>query len=99
MSAHFEDLDFFTQNEFSTVAAVNSATASFGGLSGIFDQSYEDLFESSAAGRKFVFKVQSQLADQLRTRDRLNIQGKDYQIVEFNPIGDGKLTNIVLKEL
>ncbi len=93
-----EDLDFFTQNEFSTVAAVISATASFVVLSGIFDQSYEDMFGELATGRKYVFKVQSQLALELRTRDRLNIYGQGYQIVEFNPIGDGKLTHIILKE-
>ncbi len=98
MSAWSENLDFFTQNEFSTVAAVNSVTATFLTLSGIFDQSYEDLFGELATGRKFVFKVQTQLAIELRSGDRLIIDAKAYQIVEFNPIGDGKLTNIILKE-
>ena len=98
----FEDLDVFTHQEFSTIAQVDSATAVLIELSGIFDENYQDMFSGfgnqGSEGRNFCFKVQTSFTDGLKRGDRLTINGKTYQIVSLQPMHDGKLTNIILKQ-
>ncbi|NJO98986.1 MAG: hypothetical protein HC764_25815 [Pleurocapsa sp. CRU_1_2] len=97
-----EDLSLFTDGEFSTLSTVSSATSSLSTLSGIFDENYQSAFgefPSEIEGRKYCFQVQSQLAQDLRHGDRLEINSKTYQIVGKQPKCDGKLTELILKQL
>lgn len=102
MASDFEDLDDFTNNEFSTIATVTSANSSLTELTGIFDENYQDMFggfeSQPAEGRKFCFRVQTQLITGFRHGDRLTIDNNNYQIVSLQPQHDGKLTNIILKQ-
>ena len=97
-----ENLDIFTGGEFSDRATVDSPTSALTELSGIFDENYQDIFDSygsqSAEGRKFCFKVQTAKIETLRKGDRLNIKSKNYLITSLQPKDDGKLTNIILKQ-
>jgi hypothetical protein len=96
----FENLDIFTAGEFSDLAAVVSSTALLTQISGIFDERYEPMFDtfgSSVEGRRISFLVETALSVGLHHGDRLTIKGKQYKIIELNPIDDGKLTRILLK--
>ncbi len=98
-----EDLTVFTDNEFSTVATVDSATSALTELSGLFDSNYEPMFDAygqstEAEGRNISFLVETALINDLHHSDRLNIKGKNYLITGIQPIDDGKLTSLVLKE-
>ncbi len=97
-----ENLDIFTNGEFSDRAIVNSPTSDLRSLSGIFDENYQDMFgygeTQTAEGRKFCFKVQTREIETLRNGDRLTIKGKNYLITSMQPKDDGKLTNIILKQ-
>ncbi|MEM7756571.1 MAG: head-tail joining protein [Cyanobacteria bacterium P01_A01_bin.40] len=109
MLEDFENLDDFTDNEFSTTATVTplSSTSPLAGgteLTGIFDENYQDMFGSlsehghTAEGRKFCFQVQTGQIDDLRHGDRLTINSKNYQVASIQPKHDGKLSNIILKQ-
>ena len=50
-------------------------------------------------GRSFTFRVQSKQAQELSYRDRLNLKGKDFEVLHIDPFGDGLLSQIELKEL
>lgn len=81
---------------------VFSATSNLTELSGIFDENYQSAFGEFAAeieGRKYCFQVQSELVVDLRHGDRLEINSKTYQIVGKQPKFDGKLTELILKQL
>ena len=90
----FENLDFFTKGEFSTVAIVVRFASE---ISGIFDENYQDFGEYSE-GRKYCLQVQTTEAERLKKGDCLTIYGKNYAIVSFEPKQDGKLTSVVLKQ-
>ena len=105
----FEDLDDFTDNEFSTTATVTplSATSTISAgyeITGIFDENYQDMFGSlsehgqTAEGRKFCFLVQTAKSKGLGHGDRLTINSKNYQVASIQPKHDGKLSNIILKQ-
>ena len=101
----FEDLDVFTAGEFSTIAQVDSATSSLTELSGIFDESYQDMFggiealtDTTSEGRKFCFQVQTSQTEDLHRGDRLTVYGKNYQITGLRPQHDGKITHLILKQ-
>ena len=94
-----ENLDIFTQGEFSTVALVNGTTE----LTGIFDQNYQAMFDQFASqsveGRRFCFRVQTKLIEDLEHGDRLTIKDKSYQVVGIEPVYDGAITEIILKHV
>jgi hypothetical protein len=97
-----EDLSLFTDGEFSTLSTVSSATSQMTELSGIFDDNYQSAFGEFShivEGRKYCFQAQSQLVVDLRHGDRLEINGKTYQIVGKQPKFDGKLTELILKQV
>lgn len=93
-----EDFSIFLAGEFSDRALITRTNAV---ISGIFDERYEAIFEqysSTASGRLITFLITSAEADDLRLRDRLIINNKDYLIVALEPTYDGKLTKLVLKD-
>jgi hypothetical protein len=99
MSFH-EELSLFTDGEFSILSTVISATSTITELSGIFDENYQSAFgefSQDIEGRKYCFQVQSELIEDLKHGDRLQILGKTYQIVGKQPKFDGKLTELILK--
>lgn len=98
-----ENLEVFTAGEFSDVGSVTSPTAIYSQMSGIFDESVEIALDyggidSSVGGRKFTFKVETAKCDGLMYGDAIAIKGRNFQIVSIDPYGDGKMTELVLKE-
>ena len=93
-----EDLTVFTDSEFSTVAIVDSANPFQ--LSGIFDSFYDPMFAQleEVEGRNITFLVETALINDLHHRAKLIIKGKSYLIKGIQPIDDGKLTSLILKE-
>lgn len=96
----FEDLTIFTEGEFSDRAIVISDAALYSEISGIFDSSFDPLFDSysESAGKRIIFMVENEKTKGIRHGDRLTIKAINYLIVGVEPIDDGKLTNLVLKE-
>lgn len=99
----FEDLKIFTAGEFSDLAVVVSSVARRANpnplqISGIFDERSDPMFTGSAEGRSISFLIETEAALGLNHGARLTIKGKDYQIVGINPMTDGKLTSLELKE-
>jgi hypothetical protein len=98
----FEDLSLFTDGEFGTLSTVSSSTSNLTELSGIFDENYQSAFgefSQDIEGRKYCFQAQTQLVNDLRHGDRLEINSKTYQIVGKQPKFDGKLTELILKQI
>ena len=95
-----EDLTIFTEGEFSDIAVVMSNTALYNELPGILDSSYDPMFDnySTSEGKRITFMVETQNAEGIRNGDRLSIKGKNYLITGIQPIFEGKLTNLILKE-
>ena len=100
-----EDLDLFTSGEFSVVGSVVSPSAIKPTISGIFDERHEPMLDmyggsidSIGTGKRITFKVQTANVDGLRHGDEIVITGNNYSIVGINAIGDGKITELVLKE-
>ncbi|NJR46339.1 MAG: hypothetical protein HC775_11450 [Hyellaceae cyanobacterium CSU_1_1] len=84
------------------LSTVSSGPSSLSTLSGIFDENYQSAFGEFShivEGRKYCFQVQSELAQDLGHGDRLQILGKTYQIVGKQPKFDGKLSELILKQL
>ncbi|WP_319419472.1 head-tail joining protein [Pleurocapsa sp. FMAR1] len=95
-----EDLSIFIDNEFSTLATVVSTNSSLIELSGILDLNYDPIFNGQGVseGKQITFLVETVSVHDLRSGDRLIIKGKNYLIKGIQPIEDGKLTNLILKE-
>lgn len=92
-----EDLDLFVKGEFGIAAIINGAE-----IWGLFDESYEPSFDMGITeSKKVTLQVVSGeigglshgMSVELVTSSRL------FEIVGIQPIDDGKLTNLVLREL
>lgn len=94
-----DDLDIFTKGEFGIVALINGIE-----VYGLFDESYEPSFDMGGIpteSKKITFLIKSEEASgishgfpfELATTKRL------FEVVGVQPIGDGRLTNLILKEL
>ena len=100
---NLEDLNVFTAGEFSDLGTVVSPTALYSQISGIFDENVEVMLDyggidSSVGGRNFSFKVETAKTDGLRYGDSIAIKGRNFQIVSIDPYGDGKMTELKLKD-
>ena len=101
----FENLDIFTSGEFSSVGSVVSQTAIKSQISGIFNERHEpildagfSLSESIGTGKRITFLVQTSDTDGLLHHDEILIKDSAYSVVGINCQGDGKLTELILKE-
>ena len=98
-----EDLSIFTAGEFSDVGSVVSPTALYSQISGIFDENVDVMLDlggvdSSVGGRQFSFKVNTIHTDGLRYGDSITIRARNFQITSIDPYGDGRMSELKLKE-
>lgn len=98
----FEELSVFTSGEFSVEATVESPTAINSTVSGIFDERHEPMLDMyggvEGTGLRITFKVQTSDIDGLRHSDAMAIAGKTYLVAGIHAVGDGKITELTLKE-
>ena len=100
-----ENLDIFTSGEFSHLGSVVSQTALKSQISGIFDERHEPMLDmysgvsdSASSGKRITFKVKTSDVDGLLHGDTIAIGGSNYSVTGINAIGDGKLSELVLKQ-
>ena len=99
-----ENLDLFIGSEFSSVGSVVSQTAIKSQISGIFDERHEPMLDmysgvsdSASSGKRITFKVKTSDTDGLLHGDTIALCGINYSVIGINAMGDGKLTELVLK--
>ena len=89
-----EDLDIFTCGEFSSTAVINGVE-----LKGIFDESYAPAFDSGTEGVRISFLIQTTQAFDINHGDSLEMGDREFEVKSKQKIDDGKLTELILKEL
>ena len=93
-----DDLDLFVRGEFGKLATTAEAE-----VWGIFDERYEPMLggygetDSFTTGRRITFKVKTSDTVSLSHGDLLKIEDKNYLITAINPYGDGKMSELILK--
>ena len=101
MSNQFEDLSIFFKGIFSQVARLVSDESPLTQLSGILDREYIPMFDTSGQpteGKQVTFCIKSIDSVDVHHGDKLEIEGKIYEIVGVQPIDDGEITDLILKE-
>jgi hypothetical protein len=93
-----EDLTVFTEGEFATDAVLIRQNLPDLTIKGIFDYEYAPILESGTEGRIITFTVITSIIQPTHHGDRLTIGNKTYQIKGIQPIMDGKITDLELKE-
>lgn len=92
-----EDLDIFTKGEFGVAALINGRE-----IWGLFDESYEPVFDDlKGESKKITLMIKSEEAGGMRHGFPVELitNSRVFEIVGIQPFDDGKLTNLVLKEL
>lgn len=94
-----EDLNIFTRGEFGVVALINGIE-----VYGLFDESYEPSFDMGGTGTEskkitFLIKSEDRRGISHGSPFELAIAQRLFEVVGVQPIGDGKLINLILKEL
>lgn len=94
-----EDLSVFFENaDFTSIALVDSSS-DITELIGYFDEEFVPMLTDNAEGRRITFSVRSDLITEIRHGDELEINSRTFEIVGIEPIGDGLVTDLVLKEI
>ena len=101
-----ENLDVFFC-EFAITAELDSEESELTEIKGIFDEEYTLMFANNigdqnlqtSEGKQITFAVASAEATDIHHGDELEIEGRTYEIVGIQPFDDGKLTDLILKEL
>ena len=91
-----ENLDIFTKGEFSSPAVIDGVE-----VWGIFDEEYAQTFgmnQFSSEGRAFSFQTQTAEITEVNHGSKVELNGKVYEVINIQPIDDGKLTDLILKE-
>ena len=92
-----ENLDIFTKGEFASAAVIDEVEAW-----GIFDEEYAQAFgmnQFNSEGRAFSFQTQTAEITRVKHGSRVELNGKVYEVIQIQPIDDGKLTDLILKEI
>ena len=106
MSLKSENLNIFF-SDFAVVAELDSEESELTEIKGILDEEYTLMFDSgykddglqTTEGRQITFAIQSVEATDIHHGDGLEIEGRTYEIVGIQPFDDGKLTDLILKEI
>lgn len=91
-----ENLDIFTTGIFATVATIDGVK-----ISGIFDENYEPMFDSNlpSEGKKVTFQVQSSQIVDVEHGSEVELNNRAFEVAGIQPVDDGKMTNLILKEV
>lgn len=101
MTLKSENLNIFFC-DFAIVAELDSEESELEEITGILDIEYVPMFDNDGQGtegRQITFAIQSVEATDIHHGDGLEIEGRTYEIVGIQPFDDGKLTDLILKEL
>ena len=96
-----EDLSIFFC-DLATVASLDSSESELDEITGILDIEYVPMFDNdgqATEGRQITFAVATAEATDIHHGDELELEGRTYAIVGIQPFDDGKLTDLILKEL
>lgn len=96
-----ENLDVFF-SDFAIVAELDSSESVLDEIKGILDIEYVPMFDNdgqATEGKQITFAIQSTEATDIHHGDGLEIEERTYEIVGIQPFDDGKLTDLILKEL
>ena len=96
-----EDLSVFLDGLFSSTAIINGVE-----LNGIFNEEYAPAFEGETEGDRITFLVSTLEAQEINHGDSVAIggleenrfAGRSFRVKGKEKIGDGKLTELILKE-
>ena len=91
-----ENLDIFTKGEFSSLALIDGVE-----VWGIFDEEYAQAFGMNtfnSEGRAISFQTQTSEIAAVKHGSRVELNNKVYEVVQIQPVDDGKLTDLILKE-
>ncbi len=89
-----ENLDVFVDGIFS-----NSAVTSNGNLNGIFDEEYLPIFDASTESRQITFTIKTSDTTNIHHGFELAIGARNFAVIGMQLVGDGKLTDLLLKEI
>ena len=92
-----ENLDIFTKGEFSSFALIDGVE-----VWGIFDEEYARSFgmnSFNSEGRIISFQTQTSEIVEVEHGSEVELNDKVYQVIQIQPIDDGKLTDLILKEI
>lgn len=93
-----ENLDvFFSMDEFA-VAAILTSQAGSAEVKVIFDKEYIGMSDFEAEGRRITALCKSADVVEVHHQDLIEIEGTTYAIAGIQPVDDGKITELVLKE-
>jgi hypothetical protein len=89
-----ENLDLFVKGIFGETATIDGVE-----VWGVFDESYSPMFEGGVAeGRNITLLVKSNDVFFVSHGSSVNLKGRYFEVINYYPIDDGKLTNLILKE-
>ena len=91
-----ENLDIFTKGEFASAALIDGVE-----VWGIFDEEYAQAFginQFNSEGRAFSFQTQTSEVKNVNHGSQVELNNKVYEVIKIQPIDDGKLTDLILKE-
>ncbi|MDJ0900253.1 MAG: hypothetical protein QNJ55_15725 [Xenococcus sp. MO_188.B8] len=91
-----ENLDIFTKGEFSSPALIDGVE-----VWGIFDEEYAQAFginTLNSEGRAISFQTQTSEITEVNHGSRVELNDRVYEVIQIQPIDDGKLTDLILKE-
>ncbi|MGK7895893.1 MAG: hypothetical protein AB4372_20335 [Xenococcus sp. (in: cyanobacteria)] len=92
-----ENLDIFTKGEFSSPALIDGVE-----VWGIFDEEYAQTFsmnQFNSEGRAISFQTQTSEIATVNHGSKVELNNKLYEVIQIQPIDDGKLTDLILKEI
>ncbi len=89
-----EDLSVFFENEFGSTAVINGVE-----LKGILDESYAPAFDSATEGDRISLLIQTSQARNINHGDSVEIGERNFLVKGKQKIEDGKLTELILKEV
>lgn len=96
-----ENLDIFFK-EFAIIAELTSEDSPLLEIEGILDREYVPMFDNAgqaSEGKQITFAVETAKTEGIRHGDELEIEERTYEIVGIQPFDDGKLTDLILKEI
>lgn len=90
-----EDLDLFFESDFSVTARIGRET-----VSGIFDEEYDPVM-AGVEGRLITFTLAKNKVNSLTIEHgtELEIAGKFYEVIGVQPVDDGQIVDLQLKEV
>ena len=89
-----EDLSVFLEGEFSSTAVINGVE-----LKGIFEEQYAPAFDSATEGDRISLLIQTTQAKNINHGDPVEIGEREFKVKGKQKIEDGKLTELILKEV